>query len=251
MPNPETRWWRRPQSLLAFLVVGQLLLGALGVGLWRWQARTTPQPPPLDAMPPIALPVTIESADAAAWARAHAWRDDAQLLSVTMQIDWPWDPPPGPVETLPDTGWLSYVFIAPVDAALRRDEAASLSLLIDRVSGAVVAQSTRGWEKAPRLDQPVATPAVPSATAALVAEAIAGTAFRRDCPAYRHLSRLSLVPGAPSYWLVTYEDVRQRERHGLIAKVDATTGTVIEVTGTAPACTETDDQAPSASIRSL
>ncbi len=233
---------RRPRSLLLLLVAVQVLLGAAGIGLWRWSVRMAPEPPPPAAMPPIARPVTIETAAEAAWSHARAWRADARLLSATMQVDWPWDPPPPALDTIPDTGWLTYVFAAPWDAALRRDEAASLSLLIDRVSGEVIVQSTRGWEQAPPFTAEIAAPAVPSSTAILVAEAISGTEFRRDCPAYRHLSRISLTPGPPAAWLITYEDVRQREQHGLIVQADATTGTVISVTGTAPACTAPVDE---------
>ena len=158
-----------------------------------------------------------------------------------MQVDWPWDPPPPVVTTVPGTGWLTYVFVAPWDPALGREEAASLTVLIDRLSGEVAVQTTLGWEKAPEFTPSATAATVTSTAAVLVAEAAGGTEFRRACPNRRHLTRVSLVePGEgaalPPHWLVTYEDTDQPGQHGLEARIDAVTAEVLEVESEAPPC---------------
>jgi hypothetical protein len=158
-----------------------------------------------------------------------------------MQVDWPWQPPPpGVVTDIPGTGWLTYVFIAPWQPPGRGPGAATLSVVVDRLSGRVAAQTTLGWEHAPAAPSVIATPTatVPSSTAIILAEAAGGTTFRRACPQFRHVTRISLVdqPGVPAFWLVTYEDSRQPDRHGLLLRIGAVTPGVLATADDAPEC---------------
>lgn len=229
------------RKLLWCLLGLQLLIGAAGVIFWRASAAPAPAPSfAVGVATPGRLPATLEDGAAVAWERARGWRAGARLLSATMQVDWPWDPPPGAVRTLPGTGWLTYVFVAPWEPAGRREEAASLTVLVERLSGEVVAQTTLGWETVPDARPDEGEPPVPSAAAVLVAEASGGTSFRRGCPQFRHLTRVALMPAGtlPTHWVVTYEDARQPARHGLRVRVDAASGAVLETAEEGAGCAE-------------
>jgi len=233
------------KRLLWGLLALQVALGATGVGVWRAIAGSGPPPPvPAGGGSPIAAPAGLEEGAEIAWRRARAWRDGAELLSATMQVDWPWEVEPATTGGLPPTGWATYVFVAPWEPGWgRREEAASLTVLIDRLSGEVAAQETLGWEEAPAPGPATPeAPAVASTTAALVAEAVGGREFRRACPERRHLSRVSLLPagteGLPAHWLVTYEDMAAPGLHGLRVRIDAASAATLEMAGEAPACEE-------------
>lgn len=211
-----------------------LQLGLAAAGVVRWAAGSgPPPPPPLAAAPSLPVGATIDSDLAAVRRYVAAWRPDAELLRATMQVDWPWDPPPPRVDALPATGWLTYVFLAPTDPG---DEAAALSLLVDRLNGEVVAQDVTTWPAPPPAPAPL--PAVSAAAALLAAEAAGGTDFRRACPTERHLTRVALpIGGAVSpVWLVTYEDRQRPGRAALEIRIDATAGGVVDVETEAPPC---------------
>jgi hypothetical protein len=175
-----------------------------------------------------------------AQAQADAWLPGAVLLNASMQVDWPWTVPATPPTEIPGTGWLSYAFIAPWQPPGRPPGAASLSVVIERLSGAVVNQESAGWEEAPEFRPPPPPAAIDSTAATLRAEAAGGTAFRRGCPQYRHLSRTFPVAVGrtrwPQHWVVLYEDSRQPDQQSLLFRIDATTGNVLDRGGTAPDC---------------
>jgi hypothetical protein len=183
---------------------------------------------------------TYESALPLAHAQADAWLPGAVLLNAAMQVDWPWTVSPDPPATLPGTGWLSYAFIAPWDPPGRPSGAASLSVVIERLDGSIVSRETVGWEQAPEFRPPPAPAAVDSDEATLLAEAAGGTAFRRACPQFRHLSRTFPVAAGrtdwPQHWVVLYEDSRVPDQHGLLLRIDANTGQVLARSGDAPTC---------------
>jgi hypothetical protein len=224
--------------LVTLLVVAAALVVA-GFLYWRLVPDAPPPPPRPEATAPPPLGTTLEDAVALAERQADRWLPGAQLLNATMQVDWPWQVPAGRVRSVPATGWVTAVFLAPWDAPFGRNEtAASLSLVIERLSGEIVLQETLGWETAPL---PVATPvpAIDSATAGLLAERAGGTRFRRACPDLRHLSRIGLVanaPGFPPHWLITYEDAREPAHFGLLLRIDAADGAVLEQREDAPPC---------------
>jgi hypothetical protein len=188
---------------------------------------------------------TYESALPLAQAQADAWLPGATMLNAAMQVDWPWSVPPGATAALPGTGWLTYAFIAPWDPPGRPPGAASLGIVIDRLNGEIVGQETQGWEVAPEFRPPPPPAAIDSAQATLIAEAARGTDFRRACPQYRHLSRTFPVAAGrtewPQHWVVIYEDTRVPERHGLLLRIDAASGDVLERESSAPACPATPE----------
>ncbi len=232
-------WLTRRNVII--LLAAQVALALVAIGVWIW----TPDAPALPPIPRAAAPLdgsgaTLESALPLAQAQADAWLPNAVLLNASMQVDWPWTVPPEPPTEIPGTGWISYAFLAPWYPPGRPAGGASLSVVVERLSGAIVSQETDGWEQSPQLRPPPPASPVDSSKATLAAEAAGGTAFRRACPQYRHLSRTIPVAAGltkwPQNWIVIYEDSRQPSQHGLLIRLDATTGKVLEQSGEAPDC---------------
>jgi hypothetical protein len=235
------RWWRTRRGTIAVLLALQVALAALALAVSVW----TPRAPALPPMPAATAPMagggaTYESALPLAQAQADAWLPGAVLLNASMQVDWPWTVPPGETAELPGTGWLTYAFLAPWDPPGRSPGAASLGVVIERLSGAVVNQETSGWENAPDFRAPPPAAAIDSTAATLLAEAAGGTEFRRACPQFRHLSRTFPVAAGrtewPQHWVIIYEDTRVLEKHGLLLRIDAETGDLLDQSGDAPEC---------------
>lgn len=238
---PESRWWRTRRGQISTLLALQVVLAAAALAVWVW----TPRAPALPPMPTATAPMdgggaTYESALPLAQAQADAWLPGAVLLNASMQVDWPWTVPPGETADLPGTGWLTYAFLAPWDTPGRPPGAASLGVVIERLSGAVVTQETSGWENAPDFRPPPPPATVDSTAATLLAEAAGGTEFRRACPQFRHLSRTFPVAAGrtewPQHWVVIYEDTRVPEKHGLLLRIDAESGDLLDRGGDAPEC---------------
>ena len=231
------------RALIVGLLALQLILAAVALAVWVWTPEAPPLPPlPEDTAPLVGTGATFESALPLAQAQADAWLPDATLLNASMQVDWPWTVPPGTPAALPGTGWLSFAFIAPWDAPGRPSGAASLSVVIERLDGSVVSRETIGWEQAPEIRPPPPLAAIDSTEATLRAEEAGGTAFRRACPRYRHLTRTFPVAAGrtawPRHWVVVYEDSRVPDGQGLLVRIDAETGGMLERRGDAPGCQE-------------
>ncbi|MDQ3693987.1 MAG: hypothetical protein M3464_10200 [Chloroflexota bacterium] len=223
---------------LVLLLLTQVGLAVTGLAIWAW-LPAVPAPSPIRPATVEAWPASLESASPIAAAEAAAWLPEARLLHASLQIDWPWQAPPaGETEPLAATGWVGYVFAAPWTGPAEPAGGATLSVLVERLSSEVVFQSTTAWATMPALPPVPTEPAVTSLQAVMAAEAAAGAEFRHACPVHRHLTRVSLVssPTEPPHWLVTYEDTRQRDRHGLIVTIDAATGEPLALGGTAPEC---------------
>ena len=149
----------------------------------------------------------------------------------------------GSPTAIPGTGWLTYSFVAPWDPPGRPPGAAFLGVVVERLTGAVVTQETEGWEQAPEFRPPPPPAAIDSTQATLRAEEAGGTDFRRACPQYRHLSRTFPVAGGrtewPQHWVIVYEDTRVPDKQGLLLRIDAATGEVLDRDGEAPDCSAT------------
>lgn len=239
--SADRRWWRTRRGLLGLLLAGQLLLALLALAVWVWTPDAPALPPrPTETAPLAGSGATYESALPLAQAQADAWLPGATLINASMQVDWPWEVPPGETTELPGTGWLTYTFIAPWDPPGRPPGAASLGVVIERLSGAMTIQDTVGWEHAPEFREPPPPAAIDSAEATLQAEAAGGRDFRRQCPQYRHLSRtFPIAEGRtewPQHWVVLYEDSRAPSEHGLLLRIDAASGEVLDRSGSAPNC---------------
>jgi hypothetical protein len=232
------------RKAIAVLLGIQLLLAAIALGVWVWTPDRPALPPLPDRTAPLAgSGATYESALPLAQAQADAWLPGAVLLNASMQVDWPWSVPSGSPTTIPGTGWLTYSFLAPWDPPGRPPGAAFLGVVVERLTGAIVTQETEGWEQAPDFRPPPPPAAMDSTQATLRAEEAGGTDFRRACPQFRHLSRTFPVAGGrtewPQHWVVVYEDTRVPDKHGLLLRIDAATGEVLDRDGEAPNCSAT------------
>jgi hypothetical protein len=235
--------WRSRRVVIGALLAVQVLLALVALAVWIWTPNAPALPPvPTNTAPLVGSGATLESALPLAQSQADAWLPNAVLLNASMQVDWPWTVPPEPPAEIPGTGWISYAFLAPWFPPGRPPGGASLSVVVERLSGAVVSQETKGWEEAPQVQPPPPAAPVDSTAATLAAEAAGGTAFRRACPQYRHLSRTIPVAAGrtkwPQHWVVIYEDSRAPDQHGLLVRIDAATGKFLELSDTAPQCPE-------------
>ncbi len=241
--DARPRGWRTRRTAIIVLVAVQLGLAALALAVWIWTPDAPALPPETSATAPLAgSGATYESGLPLARQQAAAWLPEAVLLNASMQVDWPWAVPEGETEELPGTGWLTYAFVAPWQPPGRPPGAASLGIVIERLSGVIVSQESDGWEIAPEFRPPPPPAALDSTAATLRAEAAGGTAYRRACPAQRHVSRTFPIAAGrtewPQHWLVLYEDSRAPERHGLLLRIDAASGDVLERELDAPDCPE-------------
>jgi hypothetical protein len=233
--------FRSRRLVIGGLLAVQALLAVIALWVWVWTPDAPPVPPiPKATAPLVGSRATLESALPLAEAQASAWLPGAVLLEATMQVDWPWTVPDAPPSTLPGTGWLSYAFLAPWQPPGRPPGAASLGIVVERLSGAIVNQDADGWEEAPEFRPPSPPSAIDATRATLLAEAAGGTAFRRACPAQRHLSRTFPIAAGrtqwPQHWVIVYEDTRVPDQHGLLLRIDASSGKVLDRESDAPDC---------------
>jgi hypothetical protein len=204
----------------AFLILMLLRANADGIA-----ART-----PLDRVEsgvPAGTPLAIESVLPAATRRAQAWSPGAYLFAAAMQVDWPADPSGAASSELPAGGWVLLTFASEKEELGPEGRAATLSMLIDRMSGVVIDERDIGWTWGPR--SLVATYPISSTVALFAADVSVGHTYRTLCPQFRHLSRVSLVQRddtGGAYWLVTYEDARTSGRPDLEIQIDAVSGQV-------------------------
>jgi hypothetical protein len=212
------------------LIGAQLvLIGAVAL-VWRQESGGASAPlVRLETGFPAGVPLTMESGYEAAQRRAQAWAGDASLFSASMQVDWPTDAAAASGSEIPGNGWVIYTFVSGKERVGPEGEAATLSMLVDRMSGVVIDEREMGWTWRPGREPAITTYPISSTVALFAAETTMGQAYRTACPQFRHLSRVSIVPpmdGVGAYWLVTYEDQRAAGQPAFRVKVDAMSGDV-------------------------
>ncbi len=206
-----------------------VLIGAVAL-VWRQDSGGTTAPlVRLDTGLPAGVPLTMESGYEAALRRAQTWAGDATLFSAGMQVDWPMDDVAASGSEIPGNGWVIYTFASDKRGVGPDGEAATMSLLVDRMSGVVIDEREMGWTWRPERMPYLTTYPISSTVALFAAEATMGNSYRTGCPRYRHLSRVSIVPpmdGVEAHWLVTYEDQRAAGQPAFKVKVNAMSGEV-------------------------
>jgi hypothetical protein len=188
-----------------------VLVGAGVAARDRAETKTVPSPQP----DPASLPLTIESGLPAAEARARVWRNNAALMAVSMQVDWPLAVDPNAPAAVPPGGWITYTFAATSPAGDRPgtptvDIRATLSLLYERRSGALMDDEEVDWTGSTTITPFTGLPyPVSSSTAVTALELKQGGAWRAACPDVRHVTHVSLSRNdAGVWWLVSYGDTR-------------------------------------------
>jgi hypothetical protein len=212
------------------LIVAQVILVVVVVLGWRGRAGSASSPlVRLETGVTAGTPLTIESGLAGALGRAREWSQDAFLFAAGMQIDWPTDPATASGSELPGNGWVLYTFASEKVGVGPGGEAATLSMMVDRMSGVLIDERELGWTELPRRRADLATYPISSSVALFAIETTDGNRYRNSCPEFRHLARVSIVPsldGGDADWLVTYEDQRSGGRPAILVRVDAVTGQV-------------------------
>jgi hypothetical protein len=227
----------RLRRFLSALAVLQVVLAIALIGVTRGQASALPDAPDVDAfdLPVPDLALTIPTGVERAEAVALDWQDDARLSYVSLQVDWPTGPPPETVTSVSPFGWFRAVYVAPVEGA--ESDFAALSLLFERMSGALIDADVSPWHIAPSDHDLLGGLQVTDETALLAAEIAGGTAYRAACPELRSHTSISVtldtVTGEP-IWHIGYRE-RNRDASGTMRfEVSATSGAVT-VTRDAPA----------------
>ncbi|MCC6705540.1 MAG: hypothetical protein IT334_11725 [Thermomicrobiales bacterium] len=223
------------------LLVLQLVLAGSLILFDRQDAAALPAAPNPDdwdlPTPDMGLTVItgVERADEV----ARTWDDDARLAFVSLQVDWPTSPPPETVTSIPPFGWLRVVYVAPVEGGA--SDYAALSLLFERVSGALISSSVSAWSAslpdAGLLDSITVT----DETAIFAAEVSGGTAFRAACPDQRSQSAVSMSLDAATgerHWNIVYRESGRNSGGPMRVTVNAATGEVHEARSGAATCAE-------------
>lgn len=212
------------------LLALQLALVGVAVLWWRQDAGGEGRPlVRLETGLTAGTSLSIESGYPAALARAKQWAADAYLFAASEQVDWPTDAAGASASEIPGTGWVIYTFASGKKGVGPEGRAATLSMMIDRMSGVVIDEREMGWTWKPERAPAITTYPISSIVALFAAETTMGNGYRNDCPEFRHLSRVSVVPavhGTDPYWLVTYVDQRASGRPAFRVKVDAVSGEV-------------------------
>lgn len=225
---------RRGIEMKRIVMWGLLALqfALIGVAVLWWGQDAGGEGAPLVRLEtglPAGTPLSIESGYPAALARAKQWAADAYLFSASEQVDWPTDAAGASSSEIPGTGWVIYTFAAGTGGIGPEGKAATLSMMVDRMSGVVIDEREMGWTWKPERAPAITTYPISSIVALFAAETTMGNGYRNACPGFRHLSRISIVPavdGGDPYWLVTYEDQRTSGRPAFRVKVDAMSGEV-------------------------
>jgi len=230
---------RQSWRLLVVLLVVQIVLAIALVSVNRSEASALPDAPDVDA---IDLPVpdqalTISNGIERANDVALAWQNDASLSFVSLQVDWPTAPPPETVTSVSPFGWLRAVYVAPVDGA--GSDFAALSLLFERVSGALIDADVSPWHIDPSGTDLLAGIQVNEETALLAAEISGGTAYRAACPELRSHTMISIERDSATsepLWQIGYRE-RGRDASGTMRfAVNASSGAVSTTREAPEAC---------------
>ena len=186
-------------------------------------------------VPDVAL--TIFSGVERSTTIAQSWRDDARLAFVSLQVDWPTSDPPETVTSVSPFGWLRVVYVAPVEGA--SSDYAALSMLFERMSGALVDSSVSAWHSPPPAADLLDGVTVNDETAILAGELSGGSEFRAACPNQRSQSGISLTIDPASQerrWNLVYRESGRSAGAPMVMKVNARTGEVQDVRSGSSEC---------------
>lgn len=232
--------WVMPALVAIAVAIAALVIG----GLVYWRAvPSAPMLPPVPGLVMASGPngVTIEDAQPVFDQVAAEWLPGAQPIRIVMEVDWSSLPPDAKATTLPPGGVISAVYVAPWDAPFgKRQEAAALTMEVERGGGMMVNMQSQGWGAMPDLAPVGGAPKVTSAEALLIAEEEGGREYRASCPGVHNQVRVSWAttgPDAP-YWAVTYNDARVPEKYGMLMRIDGESGLVLEAREISQPCGE-------------
>jgi hypothetical protein len=176
-------------------------------------------------VPAGSIPLSAESGQPIAQAYADRWSTNADMIAVTMRLDWPADASAIRAGELPESGWLIYVF---------SDGEKTESIYLDRGTGFLLAnaESEFGGGDWSALDY--RTYPRRSTIAAAAADITSGYTYRSACPDSRTTALVTAtsvtdVDGSSRpVWTVTYGDSRFSGTYDVLVQMDALSGNVIK-----------------------
>ncbi len=160
---------------------------------------------------------------AASW--AEEWRDDAGLILVSMQVEYPGEAPiatPSAAEAR--MGYYLFTFAGPEDdGAWPR-----LTLAVGRQSGVIYHEGvmTSTVEPPVPIDDLLAGLPISAEQAFAVADRVVGVAYREGCADTRRQIQVVLDTtdrDAPA-WVIVYYDIREQTVNDIVVRIDAETG---------------------------
>lgn len=204
----------------------------------------SPKGDPIDApqptlAPSAELPLSLEAGAPVALARARQWRDDANLVLASEQIDWMNGTPAA--NGLPTGGALVYTFASPDTTHTGRQTWQMLTVMISRSSGTIYNEQSSAWQIAPGPAISLDKFPVSSTIAFRLAQGIVGNQYRDACAPLRTQAQIVLDTTDPAHpaWTVAYYDQRSNATNDIVVRISAENGkTTTRFTATPVACAQ-------------
>ncbi len=173
----------------------------------------------------IPRPVPLVDAYEVAFAWATEWRDDPELIMVSMQAEYPREAPIStPTAASASGGYYLFTFAGPKSG----DEWPRLTLAIGRQSGVIYHESemTSTVEPPAGVDDLLTGLPISAEQAFTVAEQVVGVAYREGCEDTRRQVQIVLdtTDRESPTWVVVYFDGRDRSVNDIVVRIDAATG---------------------------
>ncbi len=160
---------------------------------------------------------------AADW--AAEWRDDPELILVSMQAEYPRDAPIAtPSATTASAGYYLFTFAGPKSG----DAWPRLTLAVGRQSGLIYHESemTSTVKPPEGVDDLLAGLPISAEQAFTIAEQVVGIEYRRGCEDTRRQVQIVLdtTDRESPAWVIVYFDGREQSVNDIVVRIDARTG---------------------------
>lgn len=160
---------------------------------------------------------------AASW--AGEWREDADLILVSMQVEYPGDEPiatPSAAEA--SGGYYLFTFAGPKEDG----KWPRLTLAVGRQSGVIYHEGvmTSSVEPPAPIDDLLSRLPISAEQAFAVADRVVGVAYREGCEETRRQVQVVLdtTDREEPDWVVVYYDSRERGVNDIVVRIDAESG---------------------------
>lgn len=184
---------------------------------------------PVDERPIVSedVPRPVPLIDAYHLAKGWAgeWRDNPELILVTMQVEYP----PGQAIATPSAveasdGYYLFTFTGPKEG----DEWPRLTLAVGRQSGIIYHEQMMSSTVEPpaAIDDLLVDLPIPAEQAFAVADRVVGVGYREGCEEDRRQAQVVLdsTDRASPAWVVVYYDTREQSVNDIVVRIDAETG---------------------------
>jgi len=188
--------------------------------------------------PEVPRPVPLLDAYRVADTWARKWHADAELILVSMQVEYPLGVPiatPSAAEA--NGGYYLFTFAGPKSG----ESWPRLSLAVGRQSGVIYheEQMRSTVEPPAAIDTLLTELPIPAEQAFAVADRVVGVGYREGCEDTRRQAQVVLdaTDHERPRWVVVYYDTRDRSVNDIVVRIDARTGETRTEIRDDPACT--------------